>query len=81
MHYLLRMVPMVEKNYNLVELGPRGTGKSYIYSEISPYTILMAKGNTTVANMFYNMGRRKVGLVGNWDCIAFDEVGGMARFN
>ena len=77
-HYLLRMVPMVEKNYNLVELGPRGTGKSYIYSEISPYTILMAKGNTTVANMFYNMGRRKVGLVGNWDCIAFDEVGGMA---
>lgn len=78
MHYLLRMVPMVEKNYNLVELGPRGTGKSYIYSEISPYTILMAKGNTTVANMFYNMGRRKVGLVGNWDCIAFDEVGGMA---
>lgn len=78
MHYLLRMVPMVEKNYNLVELGPRGTGKSYIYSEISPYTILMAKGNTTVANMFYNMGRRKVGLVGNWDCIAFDEVGGMS---
>ena len=78
MHYLLRMVPMVEKNYNLVELGPRGTGKSYIYSEISPYTILMAKGNTTVANMFYNMGRRRVGLVGNWDCIAFDEVGGMA---
>ena len=78
MHYLLRMVPMIEKNYNLVELGPRGTGKSYIYSEISPYTILMAKGNTTVANMFYNMGRRKVGLVGNWDCIAFDEVGGMA---
>lgn len=78
MHYLLRMVPMVEKNYNLVELGPRGTGKSYIYSEISPYTILMAKGNTTVANMFYNMGRRRVGLVGNWDCIAFDEVGGMS---
>ena len=77
-HYLLRMVPMVEKNYNLVELGPRGTGKSYIYSEISPYTILMAKGNTTVANMFYNMSRRRVGLVGNWDCVAFDEVGGMA---
>ena len=77
-HYLLRIVPMAEKNYNLVELGPRGTGKSYIYSEISPYTILMAKGNTTVANMFYNMGRRRVGLVGNWDCVAFDEVGGMA---
>ncbi len=77
-HYLLRMVPMVEKNYNLVELGPRGTGKSYIYSEISQYTILMAKGSTTVANMFYNLGRRKIGLVGNWDCIAFDEVGGMA---
>ena len=78
LHYCLRMVPMVEKNYNLVELGPRGTGKSYIYSEISPYSILMAKGNTTVANMFYNMSRRKVGLVGSWDCIAFDEVGGMA---
>lgn len=78
MHYLLRLIPLVEKNYNLVELGPRGTGKSYIYSEISPYSILMAKGNTTVANMFYNMGRRRVGLVGNWDCIAFDEVGGMA---
>lgn len=77
-HYLLRMVPMIEKNYNLVELGPRGTGKSYIYSEISQYTILMAKGNTSVSNMFYNMVRRKIGLVGNWDCIAFDEVGGMA---
>lgn len=78
MHYLLRMVPFVEKNYNLVELGPRGTGKSYIYSEISPYSILMASGHTSVSNMFYNMSRRKVGLVGSWDCIAFDEVGNMS---
>ncbi len=77
MHYLLRMVPFIQKNYNLVELGPRGTGKSHIYSEISPYSILMSSGHTTVANMFYNMGSRRVGLVGNWDCIAFDEVGGI----
>lgn len=76
-HYLLRIVPFVQKNYNLVELGPRGTGKSHVYSEISPYSILMSGGNTSSANLFYNLSRRKVGLVGNWDCIAFDEVGGM----
>lgn len=78
MHYLLRVVPFVEKNYNLVELGPRGTGKSYVYSEISPHSILMASGHTTVANMFYNISRREIGLVGSWDCIAFDEVGNMS---
>lgn len=78
-HYLLRFVPMIQKNYNLVELGPRGTGKSHAYSEISPYSILMSSGNTTVSNMFYNMASRKIGLVGNWDCIAFDEVGGITE--
>lgn len=77
LHYLLRFVPFTEKNYNLVELGPRGTGKSHVYSEISPYSILMSSGTTTVSNMFYNMSSRKVGLVGSWDCIAFDEVGGI----
>lgn len=75
MHYLLRFVPMIQKNYNLVELGPRGTGKSHVYSELSPYSILMSSGHTTVSNMFYNMASHRVGLVGNWDCIAFDEVG------
>jgi len=74
LHYLLRFVPFIQKNYNLVELGPRGTGKSHIYSELSPYSILMSSGHTTVSNMFYNMGSRRIGLVGNWDCIAFDEV-------
>lgn len=79
LHYLLRFVPFIQKNYNLVELGPRGTGKSHVYSELSPYSILMSSGHTTVSNMFYNMGSRKVGLVGNWDCIAFDEVGGITQ--
>jgi ATP-dependent Lon protease len=77
LHYLLRFVPFLQKNYNLVELGPRGTGKSHVYSELSPYSILMSSGHTTVSNMFYNMASHKVGLVGNWDCIAFDEVGGI----
>lgn len=77
LHYLLRFVPMVQKNYNLVELGPRGTGKSHVYSELSPYSILMSGGYTSSSNLFYNLGRRRIGLVGNWDCIAFDEVGGM----
>lgn len=77
MHYLLRFVPFIQKNYNLVELGPRGTGKSHVYSELSPYSILMSSGHTTVANLFYNMASRRVGLVGNWDCVAFDEVGGI----
>ena len=79
LHYLLRFVPFIQKNYNLVELGPRGTGKSHAYSELSPYSILMSSGTTTVSNMFYNMNSRKVGLVGNWDCIAFDEVAGITQ--
>lgn len=77
LHYLLRFVPFIQKNYNLVELGPRGTGKSHAYSELSAYSILMSSGHTTVSNMFYNMASHRVGLVGNWDCIAFDEVGGI----
>lgn len=79
LHYLLRFVPFIQKNYNLVELGPRGTGKSHAYSELSPYSILMSSGHTTVSNMFYNMSSHKIGLVGNWDCIAFDEVGGITQ--
>ena len=79
LHYLLRFVPFIQKNYNLVELGPRGTGKSHVYSELSPYSILMSSGTTTVSNMFYNMSSRRVGLVGNWDCIAFDEVAGITK--
>lgn len=78
-HYLLRFVPFIQKNYNLVELGPRGTGKSHVYSELSPYSILMSSGHTTVSNMFYNMASHRIGLVGNWDCIAFDEVGGITQ--
>ena len=79
LHYLLRFVPFIQKNYNLVELGPRGTGKSHVYSELSPYSILMRSGTTTVSNMFYNMSSRRVGLVGHWDCIAFDEVAGITQ--
>lgn len=62
LHYLLRFVPFIQKNYNLVELGPRGTGKSHVYSELSPYSILMSSGTTTVSNMFYNMASRRVAL-------------------
>ena len=76
-HLLARMVPLVENNYNFCELGPRGTGKSHIYKEISPNSILVSGGQTTVANLFYNMSARKVGLVGLWDCVAFDEVAGI----
>ena len=74
---LLRMVPLVENNFNLCELGPRSTGKSHLYKEISPNSILVSGGQTTVANLFYNMGRKTVGLVGMWDCVAFDEVAGI----
>lgn len=74
---LLRMVPLVENNYNLCELGPRSTGKSYVYKEISPNSILVSGGQTTVANLFYNMAKKQVGLVGLWDCVAFDEVAGI----
>ena len=72
-----RMIPLVENNYNLCELGPHSTGKSHIYKEISPNSILVSGGQTTVANLFYNMGRKTVGLVGLWDCVAFDEVAGI----
>ena len=74
---LIRMVPLVENNFNLCELGPRSTGKSHIYKEISPNSILVSGGQTTVANLFYNMARKTVGLVGLWDCVAFDEVAGI----
>lgn len=74
---ILRMVPLVENNYNLCELGPRSTGKSHLFKEISPNSILVSGGQTTVANLFYNMSRKTVGLVGLWDCVAFDEVAGI----
>ena len=77
-HLLARMIPLVENNYTLCELGPRGTGKSHIYKEISPNSILVSGGQTTVANLFYNMSSRKVGLVGLWDVVAFDEVAGIS---
>lgn len=74
---LARLIPLVENNFNLCELGPRGTGKSHIYKEISPNSILVSGGQTTVANLFYNMNTRQIGLVGMWDCVAFDEVAGI----
>lgn len=74
---LTRMIPLVENNFNLCELGPQSTGKSHLYKEISPNSILVSGGQTTVANLFYNMGRKTVGLVGLWDCVAFDEVAGI----
>ena len=77
-HLLARMVPLVENNFNVCELGPRGTGKSHIYKEISPNSILISGGQTTVANLFYNMARNTVGLVGHWDVVAFDEVAGIS---
>lgn len=77
LHFIERMVPLAEHNYNLCELGPRGTGKSHLYKEISPYSILMSGGQTTTANLFYSMSAHRVGLVGHWDCVAFDEVAGM----
>ena len=76
-HLLARLIPLVENNYNMCELGPRGTGKSHIYKEISPNSILVSGGQTTVANLFYNMSSRQVGLVGMWDVVAFDEVAGI----
>ena len=77
-HLLARMIPFIENNYNVCELGPRGTGKSHIYKECSPNSILVSGGQTTVANLFYNMNTRKVGLVGMWDLVAFDEVAGIS---
>lgn len=75
--HLARLMPLAENNMNLCELGPRGTGKSYVYKEISPNSILVSGGQTTVANLFYNMSTKAVGLVGLWDCVAFDEVAGI----
>jgi ATP-dependent Lon protease len=74
---LARMLPLIENNFNLCELGPRSTGKSHLYKEISPNSILVSGGQTTVANLFYNMANKTVGLVGLWDCVAFDEVAGI----
>lgn len=75
--HLARLLPLVENNFNFCELGPRSTGKSHVYKEISPFSILVSGGQTTVANLFYNMSSRTVGLVGLWDCVAFDEVAGI----
>jgi ATP-dependent Lon protease len=77
LHLLARMIPFVENNYNVCELGPRGTGKSHVYKECSPNSLLVSGGQTTVANLFYNMASRRVGLVGLWDVVAFDEVAGI----
>ena len=74
---LARIIPLIENNYNLCELGPRSTGKSHIYEQISPNSILVSGGQTTVANLFYNMANKTIGLVGLWDCVAFDEVAGI----
>jgi ATP-dependent Lon protease len=76
-HLVARMIPLVENNFNLVELGPRSTGKSHVYKEISPNAVLISGGQTTVANLFYSMSTRAVGLVGLWDVVAFDEVSGV----
>ncbi len=77
-HLLARMVALAENNYNACELGPRSTGKSHLYKEISPNSVLVSGGQTTVANLFYNMSRRQIGLVGMWDVVAFDEVAGIS---
>jgi ATP-dependent Lon protease len=76
-HFVARLAPLVEPNFNFVELGPRGTGKSYFYSEFSPYSTLISGGQATKATLFYNNARRRIGLVGFWDTIAFDEVAGI----
>jgi ATP-dependent Lon protease len=77
MHFITRLIPLVEPNYNFIELGPRGTGKSYFFSEFSPYSTLISGGQATKATLFYNNQRKKIGLVGFWDTVAFDEVGGI----
>jgi ATP-dependent Lon protease len=76
--FLTRLLPLCEHNFNLIELGPRGTGKSYVYQEVSPYVILLT-GPTTVANLFYNIGTNKMGLVGLWDAVAFDEIADLQK--
>ena len=77
LHFIARLAPLVEPNFNFIELGPRGTGKSYFFSEFSPYSTLISGGQATKATLFYNNARRKIGLVGFWDTVAFDEVGGI----
>lgn len=77
MHFITRLLPLVEPNFNYIELGPRGTGKSYFFSEFSPYSTLISGGQATKATLFYNNQRKKIGLVGFWDTVAFDEVGGI----
>jgi len=76
-HYVARLAPLVEANFNFIELGPRGTGKSYFFSEFSPYSTLISGGQSTKAVLFYNNARKKMGLVGFWDTVAFDEVAGI----
>lgn len=76
-HFLARLFPLIEQNYNFLELGPRGTGKSYVYSEFTPYSTLISGGQTTTATLFYNKQRSRVGIIGYWDTIAFDEVAGI----
>jgi ATP-dependent Lon protease len=76
-HLAYGLVPMAERNYNLIELGPRGTGKSFVYRETSPNSILISGGKTTVAQLFAHMGTGRIGLVGHWDVVAFDEVAGI----
>lgn len=77
LHFIARLTPLVEANLNFIELGPRGTGKSYFYSEFSPYSTLISGGQATKATLFYNNQRKRVGLVGFWDTVAFDEVAGI----
>lgn len=77
-HFLARLFPFVEANYNFIELGPRGTGKSYVFSEFSPYSTLISGGQTSTSVLFYNNQRRRVGIIGFWDVVAFDEVAGNA---
>lgn len=77
LHFIARLMPLVEPNYNFIELGPRGTGKSYFFSEFSPYSTLISGGQATKATLFYNNQRKQIGLVGYWDTVAFDEVGGI----
>ncbi len=76
-HFIARLAPLVEPNFNFIELGPRGTGKSYFFSEFSPYSTLISGGQATKSVLFYNNARHKIGLVGFWDTVAFDEVGGI----
>ncbi len=76
-HYVARLAPLVQANFNFIELGPRGTGKSYFFSEFSPYSTLVSGGQSTKSVLFYNNARKKMGLVGFWDTVAFDEVAGI----